>query len=84
MDPSTTKLIGCENQDDEIIARQMGSRLSKRLGIAIFVSCSFEGSPAIAKDGVDEKMIQHRAAALAEREVYRILKEKYSVENREA
>ena len=77
VDPSTSKLVGSESEEDEMIARQMGSRLTKRLGIAIFISCSLEvGAPAVARDGVDEKLIQHRAAAIGEREIYRILKEK--------
>jgi Proteasome assembly chaperone 4 len=73
---STSKLIGCESEDDEMMARQMSSRLSQRLGIPIFVSCSFAGASPLACEGVDEGMIRHRAAAWAEREIYRLLKEK--------
>ena len=76
VDPSTSKLIGCESEDDEMIARQMSARLSQRLGVAIFISCNFDGAPVMAKEGVDEKMIKHRAAALAERELHAILKQK--------
>jgi Proteasome assembly chaperone 4 len=74
VDPSTSKLIGCDSEDAEILARQMSARLSQRLGIAIFVSCSFAGAPAFACEGLDESMLQHRAGALAEREIYRILR----------
>lgn len=75
-EPSTSKLIGYDDEGDEMVARQMSSRLSQRLGIAIFVSCSFTGAPAMATDGVDQSIVQHRAAAFAEREVYRILNKK--------
>jgi hypothetical protein len=71
----TSKLIGCEGEDDEMIARQMSSRLSQRLGMSVLVSCSFAGAPAMAQQGVDAGAIQHRAAALAEREIGRLLRE---------
>lgn len=73
---STSKLVGSENEDYEEIARQMASRLTKKLGIAIFASCNFEGGPQVAVEGIDQGMVIHRAAALAEREIARILKEK--------
>jgi hypothetical protein len=84
--PASSKLIGAEsnnnnnNEDAEMIARQMASRLSKRLGVAVFVSCSLEeGAPALVAmvqgGGVvaDKGMVQQRAAALAEREIFRLL-----------
>lgn len=75
---STSKLIGGDREDDEMIGRQMASRLSQRLGISVLVSCSLAGAPAnmAASQGVDEALIQHRAAALAEREIGRILQKK--------
>ena len=73
-DPSTSKLLGSNEEDDEMLARQMASRLTQRLGMAIFVSCSFAAAPAM--DGESGSLIQHRAAALAEREIYRILRSK--------
>ena len=73
---STSKLIGSNAEEEEMVARQMSSRLSQRLGISVFVSCSFAGAPDMASQGVDEGMVQHRGAALAEREIYRIVKEK--------
>lgn len=74
---SSSKLIGDEAQDTEMMARQMASRLTRRLGVPVFVSCSFENAPSSLLEGVDEGMIQHRAAALAEKEVWRILQDKY-------
>jgi len=73
---STSKLTGSNVEEEETVARQMSSRLSQRLGISVFVSCSLAGAPEMASRGVDEGMIQHRAAALAEREIYRMVKEK--------
>jgi hypothetical protein len=61
----------------EMMARQMAARLAQRLGVSVFVSCSLtEGAPATATEGVDREMIQHRAAALAEREIGRLLQDK--------
>jgi len=66
-----SKLIGGENEDDEMMARQMASRLSKRFGISVFVSCSFASNAPtmMAGEAFEEVMILHRAAALAEREI---------------
>jgi hypothetical protein len=75
-DTSSSKLIGGESEDDEMIGRQMAGRLSQRLGISVFVSMSFANQPNMASQGVDEGMIQHRAAALAEREIWRLLRDK--------
>jgi hypothetical protein len=76
---STSKLIGTPEEEDEMIGRQMSSRLSQRSGLSVFVSCSFAGAPpAMAAQGVDPAgvgAIQHRAAALAEREIGRLLLE---------
>lgn len=74
-EPSTSKLIGTESEDDEMIGRQMASRLSQRTGYSVLVSCSFAGAPEMAKQGVDPSSIQHRAAALAEREIGRLLQQ---------
>jgi hypothetical protein len=78
---STSKLIGSDagGEDDEMIGRQMAARLSQRSGLSVLVSCSFGGAPpAMAQQGVDPAgvgAIQHRAAALAEREIGRLLLE---------
>lgn len=57
-----------------MLARQMASRLSQKLGVAVFVSCSLEGTPTLASEGSDEGMMQQRASVLAEREIFRLLK----------
>jgi hypothetical protein len=74
-DVPSSKLIGDEAEDVEMIARQMASRLSQRLGVPIFVCCSFADTPSIL-DGIDLGMVQQRAAALAERQIWRILEKK--------
>lgn len=72
-DATSSKMIGSENEDEETIARQMSTRLSRRLGIPVFVSASLEGAPKDAIDGEDEGMVQQKASALVEKVVYRIL-----------
>ena len=91
----STLLLGGSSEEDMILGQQISSRLAKRVGWPIFVSCSFSGwggdmagwasgadgseggasmaSPALSA-GYDDSMSQH-AAALAEREVSRILLE---------
>jgi hypothetical protein len=73
-DASSSKLISSDNEEEETIARQMGCRLSQKLGVPVFVSCSFARAPAMAIDGVDQTMIQHKAAALAERKISLLLR----------
>lgn len=63
-------------EDEELLCRQMASRLSSKLGVSTFVSCSLAGTPGPASQGIDQTMIQQRAAALAEKEVYKLLKDK--------
>lgn len=74
LDASNTRLVGGDDEEVEMIARQMASRLSRRLQIPVLVSCSFEGAPdVITQQGIDSKELQHRAAALAEREIAAVL-----------
>lgn len=75
---ATSKLVGCSDDEEEMTARQMSSRLSTRLRIPVFVSCSLDAStaPQMAIEGIDQGMVQQRAAALAEKEVYQILSRK--------
>ena len=85
---ATSKLIGSDNEDEETIARQMATRLTHRLGMSVMISCSLlannsgdggsSNSLCMLAQGVDMDMLQHKAAALAEREVYRILRAKLS------
>jgi len=80
-----SKLIGCDDEDDEAIARHMSSRLSKRLQMPVYVSCCLsENMPSSDGSGLDffddqigggggGAATQRRASALAEKEICRIL-----------
>lgn len=80
---SCSQLIGCSSSEDQMLAHQMASRLSTRSGMAIYVSCQLSSSaggnnvtgfdPDGWDSGLDSEMISHRAASLAEKEVWRIL-----------
>lgn len=76
-DGPTSKLIGAASGDiqSEMIACHMAERLSNRLQMAVFVSCSLEDPPSLMGcDGTMERhMLRSRAGALAEREVFRRL-----------
>lgn len=78
---STSKLIGdgSGRTHMEMIARQMSSRLSQRLHIAVFVSCSLDVSQFHVNRIDEEEVIASQAAALAESEVHRIIKEKLNI-----
>lgn len=82
---SSTKLVGSPHEDEELLCRQMASRLAAKLGVSVFVSCSLDGSSSSAMgtptgpsvtQGVDAAMIQHRAAAMAEKEIYKLLQDR--------
>jgi hypothetical protein len=78
---ASSKLIGSDNEDEETIGRQMASRLTHRLGVSVFISCHFNdnnscSNSSLMAQGIDMDMLQHRAAALAEREIYRLLQDK--------
>jgi hypothetical protein len=73
---SASKLIGSESDDEETMARNMASRLSLKLGSPVMLSCSFEGCPATSDEGIESGIIQHRAAAQAERKILQMLSEK--------
>jgi hypothetical protein len=72
-----------------MLANQMASRLSSRSGMAIYVSCQLSatntntaggsggGGPQMSS-GMDLEMLSHRAAALAESEIWRILQKHQS------
>lgn len=79
VETAVSKLIGSDFEESEMAARRMASRLSQKLGVAVFVACSFEGQAqsALASelDAVELAILQQRAAALAEKEVYRLLKD---------
>lgn len=76
----TSKLIGSfEGVPSEMIASQMAERLSQRLNMAVFVSCSLEETPSVTGcDGdLERHMLRSRAGALAEGEVVRVLEERF-------
>lgn len=66
---ATTKLIGHEQEDMELLAGKMASRLTQRVQKAVFVSCDLE---PVTNGSLNQKL-QQTVAALAEKEVYRIL-----------
>jgi len=79
-----SQLVGSSSSEDQMLANQMASRLSSRSGMAIYVSCQLSSmdannggsSAGINPDGggnPDLEMLSHHAAALAEKEIWRIL-----------
>ena len=77
-EPSCSHIIGSESSDDQMLASQMASRLSLRSGMAVFVSCQLSSGshdPESWLSGMDSEMVSHRAAAMAEKEIWRILQE---------
>jgi len=93
-DPACSKLIGGgtvandNNEDEEeMISRQVACRLTTKLGIPIFVSTSLysgtlpDAIAMLCDDGSSGGggLIQQRAAALAERTIYNLLKDKVTV-----
>lgn len=78
---ATSKLIGHTSTHIEMICQQMASRLSQRLNDrSVLVSCNLMDGMApnlISAEGtMDEEYIYSRCAAIAEKEVYRIVKER--------
>ena len=86
-DASCSQLLGSSSNEDQMLANQMASRLSSRSKMAIYVSCQLSSTanagPAattvanstIGDSGLDSEMLAHRAAALAEKEIWRIIQE---------
>ncbi|KAL3904341.1 MAG: hypothetical protein SGARI_004967 [Bacillariaceae sp.] len=85
---SCSMLVGSASSEDQMLATQMASRLSTRTGMAIYVSCQLSmasgestttasagGGVKEWSTGLDSDMISQRAAALAEKEIWRILQE---------
>lgn len=73
-----SQLIGCAlDDDDQMLANQMASRLSLRTNMAIYVSCQLANTAALlttpnleaaaAPNDDDAEFLSHRAAALADR-----------------
>ncbi len=84
-EPSCSQIIGSASSDDQMLASQMASRLTTRSGLAVFVSCQLSSSSSGDVDGsgwaggIDSEMMSHRAAAVAEKEVWKILQEHEAV-----
>ena len=74
-DVPSTKLVGGDSEDEEMSCRQMASRLSRKLGVSVFCSSNLSRTAGPSSQGMDPSLIQHRAAALAEKRVYEILKD---------
>ena len=89
----TSQLLGGSSEEDIILGFQISARLAKRVAWPVFVSCSISGwggdgggaagggggmaSPALDA-GFDDDSQRH-AAALAEREVSRIILHEKSI-----
>jgi len=74
---SCSQLISGDSED-QLIGWQMASRLTQRVGHPVFVSCSLAADTAGMEGlvaGLDRNSLCHRTAALAEREVGRLLGE---------
>jgi Proteasome assembly chaperone 4 len=73
---SCSQLVGGDSED-QILGWQMAGRLSQQFGYPIFVSCGlFESDPPEWMKGLDKGALAQRAAAMAERKVKEILKER--------
>ena len=74
---SCSQLVGSASSEDQMLANQMASRLSLRSGMAIYVSCQLSSTSTNidSSDGLDSEFLSHRAAAVAENEIWRILQQ---------
>ena len=80
---STTQLLGGSSEEDMILGQQISTRIAKRVGWPIFVSCSFSGREGNSSGGIegqegdilssDDDSMRQYSATLAEKEVARIL-----------
>eukprot|EP00977_Amphora_coffeiformis_P017566 scaffold5787_cov157-Amphora_coffeaeformis.AAC.10 len=75
---ATTKLVGSDDEDEELTCRQMASRLTAKLGVSVFCSCSLTTGAAMptGMDPTTASWMPQRAAALAEKHVYQMLKDR--------
>ncbi len=84
-EPACSQMIGSLSSEDQMLGASMASRLSAKSGMAIYVSCQLSASSGSSSggsndidswtSGLDSDMISHRAAALAEKDIWKILKE---------
>ncbi len=83
---SCSQLVGSASSEDQMLANQMASRLSSRSGMAIYVSCQLSSSSSSSggggtdqfSSGEDAEFLSHHAAALAEKEIWKILQKYHS------
>ena len=71
---STSKLIGGDQDDDTMVARQMASRLGQKCHKPVLVSCNLDPTP-IQSMGLDPELLHARAAALAEQRIWDLIQE---------
>ena len=87
-EPSCSQLIGGADSvgigdGDALLASQMASRLSRKTGLAVLVSCQLSsgvegGGGSDWTSGMDLELVAHKAAALAEREILRIVRDQFT------
>jgi len=81
---ASTKLVGCDDDEgEELLCRQMAGRLSTRLRVPVFCSCHVSSSPSGGTvpptgtmDPTTSSWMIPRAAALAEKHIYQLLKDR--------
>ena len=70
----STQLLGGTSEEDMMLGQQVSSRLAKKIGWPIFVSCSFSESGEVGGDlGLGLGVSPAMAVAVAEKEVAKIL-----------
>ena len=72
---SCSKLVRCDREEDEAIAQNMAGRLSQKLSTTVFVSCHLQGKISLDPAAGTTNTYLLQAAAYAERELFRILKD---------
>eukprot|EP00934_Nitzschia_sp_Nitz4_P005868 Nitzschia sp. Nitz4//scaffold283_size24287//16133//16803//NITZ4_008407-RA/size24287-augustus-gene-0.30-mRNA-1//1//CDS//3329545660//5858//frame0 len=76
-EPSCSQIIGSASTDDQMLSTQMASRLSLRSKMAVYVSCELAsgGGDGSLGGGMDPETVSFTAAALAEKEIWKIIQE---------
>lgn len=73
---SSSQLVGGDSED-QMLAAQMATRLSAKLGYPIFVSCQlYDATQQEWMVGLEKSTVTQRAAAVAERKVRLLLQDK--------
>mmetsp|Transcript_39787 Transcript_39787/g.81210 ORF Transcript_39787/g.81210 Transcript_39787/m.81210 type:complete len:205 (-) Transcript_39787:32-646(-) len=75
-DPPSTQLVGGPSEEDMVLGMQMSTRLAKRTGWPVFVSCGLNAASGEGMEGMGAGtggMLGQKMAALAEREAGRII-----------